>query len=112
MTLTQYYTATTLDGFIADEHHSLDWLFEVRPRRRSRLRVHGGSSRGVGAMAMGANTYRWVVDHEDLLHHPERWDGATVTRPCWVFSHGELPQVPGRADLRSFPETWLPSTRR
>ena len=23
-----YYTATTLDGFIADEHDSLAWLFE------------------------------------------------------------------------------------
>ena len=27
MTRTIYYTATTLDGFIADEHDSLDWLF-------------------------------------------------------------------------------------
>ena len=27
MSLTQYYTATTLDGFIADPNDSLDWLF-------------------------------------------------------------------------------------
>ena len=27
MSLTQYYTATTLDGFIADPDNSLDWLF-------------------------------------------------------------------------------------
>jgi dihydrofolate reductase len=29
MAKTQYYTASTLDGYIADEHNSLDWLFEV-----------------------------------------------------------------------------------
>ena len=29
MGATQYYTATTLDGYIADENHSLEWLFEV-----------------------------------------------------------------------------------
>ena len=28
MTRTIYYTATTLDGYIADEHDSLAWLFE------------------------------------------------------------------------------------
>ena len=27
MSLTQYYTATTLDGFIADPDNSLEWLF-------------------------------------------------------------------------------------
>ena len=27
MSLTQFYTATTLDGYIADEAHSLEWLF-------------------------------------------------------------------------------------
>jgi hypothetical protein len=29
MGMTQYYTATSIDGFIADEHNSLGWLFEV-----------------------------------------------------------------------------------
>jgi hypothetical protein len=26
---TQYYTATSIDGFIADQDNSLDWLFAV-----------------------------------------------------------------------------------
>ncbi len=26
---TQYYTASSLDGFIATEDHSLDWLFQL-----------------------------------------------------------------------------------
>lgn len=28
MTRYPYYAATSLDGFLADEDHSLDWLFE------------------------------------------------------------------------------------
>jgi hypothetical protein len=27
--LTQYYTATSIGGFIADDSNSLDWLFQV-----------------------------------------------------------------------------------
>ena len=37
MSLTQYYTATSLDGFIADERHSLDWLFTRGQDRGQKL---------------------------------------------------------------------------
>ncbi len=97
MTKTQYYTAASLDGFIADEHNSLDWLFQVD---------HTGADdhftrffAEVGAMAMGATTYEWVLDHEELLDHPEKWHGYYGDTPCWVFTHRELPAVPG-ATLR------------
>ncbi len=45
MTRTIYYTATTLDGFIADEHDSLDWLLHPGHRRKGSdelRRLHAG----------------------------------------------------------------------
>jgi dihydrofolate reductase len=95
---TQYFTAASLDGFLADENGSLDWLFRVE---------HGdsGGSRWdsffpkVGAMAMGATTYRWAVDHDKLLDNPERWRSYYGDVPCWIFANGDVPLIPG-ADLR------------
>jgi dihydrofolate reductase len=95
---TQYYTATSLDGYIADENHSLDWLFEVD-------RAEGGEQSftaffaDVGAMAMGATTYEWVLDHERLLDNPSKWRGYYGDTPCWVFTHRTLPPIPG-AEMR------------
>ncbi len=101
MGVTLYYTATSIDGFIADDHDSLDWLFQVpagddaegHEERFARF------FRGVGAMAMGSTTYEWVVEHDRLLEHPEKWRGYYGDTPCWVFSHRELPVIEG-ADLR------------
>ncbi len=98
MPITQYYTATTLDGFIADEHNSLQWLFDV-PRDEVGEAAGETFVAGVGAMAMGSTTYTWVVEHERLLERPEGWNDSFGGIPCWVFTHRELPPVPG-ADLR------------
>ena len=94
MTKTQYYTATTVDGFIADEHNSLDWLFEVPRNGGSGYESFTEFFKGVGAMAMGATTYEWVIDHETLLERPEQWQTWYGVTPCWVFTHRELPVLP------------------
>jgi dihydrofolate reductase len=91
MARTTYYTAVSADGFIADERNSLDWLFEVE----------GGGDRfapffaGVGAFAMGATTYEWILAHEGALSHPEKWQRWYGDTPGWVFTHRDLPAVPG-----------------
>lgn len=99
MTKTQYYTATSVDGFIADAENSLDWLFEVPRNGGSGAGGFGSFFSGVGAMAMGATTYEWVYGHERLDERPEKWGEWYGSTPTWVFTHRELPRVPG-ADIR------------
>ena len=89
MTRTVYYTATSLDGFIADPDHSLDWLLS-RDTDEDGPMGSAGLLAQVGAMAMGATTYRWIREHV-----PE-W---LPERPCWVFTHRDTEPLPG-ADLR------------
>ena len=89
MTKTQYFTTTSIDGFIADEHHSLEWLRQA-PRGADQF---GPFFAGVGAFAMGANSYRWVLEHENLLDQPRKWRTWYGEVPCWVFTHHALPLV-------------------
>jgi dihydrofolate reductase len=92
MTRLVYFTACTLDGFIADEHDSLDWLFEVPHAEED-----GSWDRfidGVGVLVMGATTYQWTLDRY-FTDHPERWQEFHGDHPCWVFTHRDLPGIPG-----------------
>jgi dihydrofolate reductase len=91
---TQYYTATSLDGFLADADNSLEWLFQV-PSETPHQDSFAEWFTGVGAMAMGATTYTWVFKHENLSEHPEKWREWYADRPAWVFTHRDLPAVPG-----------------
>jgi dihydrofolate reductase len=97
VSLTQYYTATTLDGFIADPDNSLDWLF-IRTREEDGPLNYGDFIAAVGAMAMGSTTYEWILDHEFAGKAPAEWEWPYVI-PCWVFTHRQLPVVPD-ADIR------------
>jgi dihydrofolate reductase len=88
---TQYYTATSIDGYIADAAHSLEWLFEVEEGAHNPF---GAFFEGVGAFAMGATTYEWVLQNDNLLEEPQNWHDMYGDMPCWVFTHRELPLVP------------------
>ncbi len=92
---TQYYTATSLDGFIATEDDSLEWLF---PLGNIGDTGYPAFIAQVGALAMGATTYEWIRRHTDKVAE-ETGSVWPYTQPAWVFTHRELPRVE-RADIR------------
>lgn len=92
---TQYYTAVSLDGFIATLDDSLDWLFTLgEPENPS----YESFIANIGALAMGSTTYEWVLRHAigPEADHPQPWP---YEQPTWVFTSRNLPGVPG-ADIR------------
>lgn len=97
---TVYYTATSVDGYIADANNSLDWLFQIEggDGEENPLDTFDAFLATVGAIAMGSTTYQWILDHHVNADadRPQSW---AYPQPTWVFSSRELPPVAG-ADLR------------
>lgn len=92
---TQYYTASSLDGFIATENDSLDWLFQLDQPETS---TYSNFIAGVGALVMGSSTYEWLLAHLDTVN-AETGSLWPYRQPTWVFSSRDLPRLEG-ADLR------------
>jgi len=92
---TQYYTATSLDGFIADPNDSLDWLF---PLGDIGATSYPDFIKEVGALAMGSHTYEWMLRHvvDPNGDQAQPWP---YEQPTWVLTSRALPLVPG-ADIR------------
>lgn len=91
MTSTQFYGAASLDGFIATPDHDLGWLLQFGDIEGS---SYPAFIREVGALAMGAHTYEWMLKHAIDAGQP--WP---YTQPTWVFSSRALRGIPG-ADVR------------
>lgn len=110
---TQYFTATSLDGFIADPQHSLDWLFPLGDAEDTSYPTF---IQKVGAIAMGSNTYEWILRHA-LGSESGSESGSQRSwpyeQPVWVFSSRDLPDVPGadihfvRGDVRPVHEAMV-----
>lgn len=92
---TQYYTAASLDGFIATQDDSLEWLFPLGDINET---SYPEFIKGVGALAMGSSTYEWMLRHVINANPaaPGKWP---YEQPAWVFSSRPLPAIP-HADLR------------
>ena len=92
---TQYYTASSLDGFIATPDDSLEWLFPLGDIADT---SYPSFIQGVGALAMGSATYEWMLRHVvgPEAARPQPWP---YEQPTWVFTSRSLPGVPG-ADIR------------
>ncbi len=91
---TQYYTASSLDGFIADPDNSLSWLLsrDIDPAGPMHYEEF---ARDVGALVMGATTYQWLLDND-----PGEW---AYEQPCWVLTHREFPAPAGEVRFTQEP---------
>lgn len=91
-----YNTATTLNGYLADDENSLAWLFVV-PGADAAESAFSTFLKGVRALVMGSSTYEWLLEHEKLVDHPEKWYYSDIV--SFVLSSRPLPQIAG-ADIR------------
>ncbi|ADB17668.1 bifunctional deaminase-reductase domain protein [Pirellula staleyi DSM 6068] len=87
---TQYYTASTLNGFLATTDHSLDWLMQFTVAGTS----YDDFIRDVGALAMGSHTYEWVL-HELGFTSDKPQQKWHYEQPTFVFTSRPLAAPPG-----------------
>lgn len=91
---TVYYTATSLDGFIATEEDSLEWLLQFGDEDPS----YQEFIERIGAVAMGKSTYLWLINHHRATRGAEPFEWP-YRQPSWVFSSTAL-ERPASGDLR------------
>lgn len=92
---TIYYAAASLDGFIATEDDSLDWLFSLGNLNDT---SYPEFISGVGALAMGSVTYEWMLTNANNVA-AQAGSAWPYSQPAWIFSSRKLPAVAG-ADIR------------
>lgn len=96
---TVYYSASSLDGYIAEADDRIDWLTrydgslegqDVEPQEGGYKEFYDG----VGALISGSTTYEWI-----LAHQGDGGDWPYKNKPYWVLSSRELPEPEG-VDVR------------
>lgn len=97
MPKTIFHTATTMNGFLADDDDSLSWLFAV-PGADDAENAMADFMRTIGVFVMGATTYEWIMRFEES-ERPGMWVESYGALPCFVVTHRQLP-IPAGGDVR------------
>ena len=93
MTRYRFHTATSLDGFLADEHDSLDWLLS-QPTGEEGILPYDRFIGEVGAIVTGRTTYDWVLEH-DGEDDPGNGSPWAYEQPTFLFTHRAVEQREG-----------------
>jgi dihydrofolate reductase len=94
----QYYCASSLDGYIAEADDTLEWLtkYEGSFDGADAEPIKGAYDRfydGVGALVMGSTTYEFVL--RELSEWPYKG------KPTWILTSRDLPKPEGEGvDVR------------
>ncbi|MGO2080694.1 dihydrofolate reductase family protein [Glutamicibacter arilaitensis] len=93
MTSFKYYVGASIDGFIADRNGSVQWFkpYATAPAVEEHFQKFFET---IGAVVIGGKTYENIVC--DVTEGSIPW--VFGDKPVWVFTHHELPTLPG-ADL-------------
>ncbi|WP_104105729.1 dihydrofolate reductase family protein [Nocardioides sp. 616] len=83
---TIFYTASSVDGFIADPGNSLSWLLTRDVDPSGPMGFQALQPR-IGASVMGATTWQWLLDHDEV--------GALGEARTFVLSHRAFDLVDG-----------------
>lgn len=91
---TVYFTATSLDGYIAAPDNNLDWLLQFAAEDPT----FSEFIKDIGAICMGSSTYEWVLKHDTYADpsNPKPW---VYEQPTWIFTSRTLKSVEN-ADIR------------
>lgn len=83
---TIYYVAQTLDGFIADTEHRIDWLLAFDGAEGIKEHYEAFLA-GIGALVMGGKTYDFLCAQKDMP-----WP---YTQKTWVYTNRARPRIEG-----------------
>lgn len=90
-----YYVAASIDGFIATQDHSLDWLdaFTLGEDATPYDKFY----QNIGAIILGSTTYSWIMQHA-----PNDWPYKNI--PAFVVSSKNL-DVPAELNITVIDKT-------